>query len=114
MQRRTDLVTHHRDKMPAGTLCGVHEVARALELRHHRLVTGDGVGKLRGTRLEYALARLDGTPQAAYMAANGVQALPMDSNAPSQALTLADAGRHAARHAAPEHRKDCNHCVQTN
>jgi hypothetical protein len=46
------------------------------------------------------------------MAANGVKALPMNGNSPSQALALARAGGHAARCAHPKNCQDRNHTIE--
>src|SRR6185312_5656545 len=92
--------------MPAGALRGVHEVACALELGQHFLLGSGRGGELRGARLEHALARLNGAPQTPDMAANGVEALPMDRNASSQAIALPSCGGHATRQPRP---KNCEH-----
>jgi hypothetical protein len=59
MQLCTDFMTHHGDEMAAGALCGVHEVARALELRQHRLMAGHRLIELGFSSTQHPFTRLN-------------------------------------------------------
>jgi hypothetical protein len=114
MQWCSNLVTHHRDKMPAGALCGVHEVACTLELRQNSLVAGNRLGELDFPRLQHTFTRVYGPPQAGDMTANGVKALPMNGDSPPQAIALTQAGSQPARRTHPKNRQDGKHTIQAN
>jgi hypothetical protein len=98
--------------MPAGALCGVHEVARALELRQNGFMAGNRLGQLNFARLEYTLTRPHGPPQAGDMTANGVKALPMNGDPPPQTMALTGAGGQTTRRAHPKNCQDGNHTIQ--